>query len=563
MALSPLPVEASSGEPYRYEERADFTGGLNLRADQFNLELNESPDLLNVDVDPRGGVSRRNGIDAVNATAMAGNILSILDYHSTTGTNQMLVAHRNAADSRTELRANSGSGNFSTQVQTAAAAVQFAGTQRPQGVTFNDALYVVNGSFLSSEGTKSAVKWTGSNNATSLTPDIDASDGHFPNARYVTTWGEFVWVAYTVESGTTHANRVRFSKINDAENWTNTDYFDVDVGEHGDFITALLPDGDRLLIFKQNSIYAVYGFGRDTFEVQNITRNTGCLEGSDPVSTTVGVFYWYAQNGVYLLSRDNQAWAFERIKPSIDIGRLSLSNAPSLMWFDERLWVSVDYQSGDNLAGATQTGRRNVLVWDPTLGEYGAWTRYDINARSLGTYRPPGGTHLGLAVTSEWSGTAAFTRVCKVDQDLDVDKYDGSSTPADWKEIYSHYQTGWFSGNRPTFPKRWGKTRTVMLADNTQTVNMAIYKDYDLSSEVVTQSKAITGEASQAKWDTAVWDTDKWVAASENIYKFFRWPTAGTAKAISLRFSVTPSSGSRGKWGLTSVLGMYRTRRIR
>lgn len=33
-----------------------FSGGLNLRADQFDLEENESPDMLNVSIDPRGGL---------------------------------------------------------------------------------------------------------------------------------------------------------------------------------------------------------------------------------------------------------------------------------------------------------------------------------------------------------------------------------------------------------------------------------------------------------------------------------------------------------------------------
>ena len=32
----------------------NFRGGLNYRTDAFDLELNESPDLLNVSVDPRG-----------------------------------------------------------------------------------------------------------------------------------------------------------------------------------------------------------------------------------------------------------------------------------------------------------------------------------------------------------------------------------------------------------------------------------------------------------------------------------------------------------------------------
>src|SRR4029077_17770238 len=39
----------------------DFTGGLNLRRNQFQLGETESPDLLNVDIDPRGGFYTRKG----------------------------------------------------------------------------------------------------------------------------------------------------------------------------------------------------------------------------------------------------------------------------------------------------------------------------------------------------------------------------------------------------------------------------------------------------------------------------------------------------------------------
>ena len=50
----------------------DFTGGLNLRADQFQLAKNESPDMLNVEIDPRGGVFSRGGMHRLNTTAVNG-----------------------------------------------------------------------------------------------------------------------------------------------------------------------------------------------------------------------------------------------------------------------------------------------------------------------------------------------------------------------------------------------------------------------------------------------------------------------------------------------------------
>lgn len=572
LQMSPPKVSATD-QPYRYDEKSDFKGGLNLRADQFNIAENESPALLNVDVDPRGGVRRRDAVTKINSTALDNDIVNLISHYEE-GQNQVLAAVATATETKL-LWNDDVTGDFDGTVSYGGTDVQFDTTQPPRGVTFNGYTYIVNGKFLTSTGhtTYSVVRWSGADGSTALaTPDIDGSDGHFPNARYTTTWAEYIWVAYTLESGTTHKNRVRWSKVNDAENWTAADYIDIDIGEDGDHITAIIPDADRLLVFKENSIYAIYGFSSDSFEVRNITRTAGCRDGSQPVAATAGIFFWYAEEGIYLLSYDALAWAFERIKPAMtyDVGQpaLTLGTAPSLMWFDERLWVSVDYQSDDNVSGSNQNNRRNVFVWDPSLTETGAWMRHDINARSLLAYRPTGDTHLGIAATSVITDVAEFNRISKLDQNADVDDYGAGSAD----EIVSYYQTGWFIGNRPTFPKRWGKTRTVLLADNNLRIYMYIYKDYDLSGWVSpAYYKDITGMDSPATWDTdpsgsgdGVWDTSEWQAAgTSDRYLFARWPTVGTAQAISLRFKVSPSVSLRGKWGVTSIIGMYRTRRLR
>ena len=581
-------IPAPSAQAYRYDEKSEFTGGLNLRADQFNLAPNESPALLNVEVDPRGGVRRRDAITKVNATALTEQIVSLFTHYAPNLNQIFASVNPTAAPSTTQVYFNeNASGNFSGPIAYTDGVLTFSGSQPATGVTFNGYTYIVNGSMLTApHATAAAIKWGGYNAPlpydpvsppTSypgwLTPDLDGTDGHFPCARYAATWMDHVWVAYTEELiDGTRKNRVRFSKNGDAENWTATDYIDIDVGEDGDHITAIIADADRLLVFKENSIYAIAGFDRDSWQVRNITRTAGCREGTQPIASTTGVFFWYGEDGVYLVSYDDVVWVFERIKPAMtyDVGQpaLTLGTAPSLMWFDERLWVSVDYQSNDNTSGSSQNGRRNVFVWDSSLGPIGAWTRHDINARSLLAYRPTGDTHLGIAATSNVTTVASFDRVSKVDQNADVDDYGTGSVD----EINSYYHTGWFVGNRPTFPKRWGKTRTVLLADNNVDIVMYIYKDYDSATALIGYSKSIIGLGTLSLWGTAKWDdSDKdsstyaaWQAeGTSDRYLFARWPTIGTAQAISLRFDVSPIPAKRGKWGITSVVAMYRTRRLR
>lgn len=60
----------------RIEALRDFTGGLNLRSDAFELAPNESPDLLNCDVDPRGGVQMRKGVQPYDLIIGNPNLLT-------------------------------------------------------------------------------------------------------------------------------------------------------------------------------------------------------------------------------------------------------------------------------------------------------------------------------------------------------------------------------------------------------------------------------------------------------------------------------------------------------
>ena len=66
-------------------------------------------------------------------------------------------------------------------------------------------------------------------------------------------------------------------------------------------------------------------------------------------------------------------------------------------------------------------------------------------------------------------------------------------------------------------------------------IDMYIYKDYDLSGWVSpAYYKTVTGLGSPAVWDTGEWDDSEWAAeGTQDRYLFARWPTIGTAQAIS------------------------------
>jgi len=511
-----------------------FTGGLNLRSDQFNLGENESPDLLNVLVDPRGGIRQRDGVDRRNTTALSADIQGIWALHTDSGTNQVMVNY----DTKV---AYSSTANFTDLTGITA---RTAGS-RVYGVTMNNVAYGVSYD-------KVCFRWDGSTAA-----DLGVtfgSGGNMPQAQYIAAWNNFTWVANTYESGTGHKYRLRWSNANDPETWTAADYVDIDKGDHGDYITGLCPMGDRLLVFKSNSVHAVFGFDSDSFQVVTLSNDVGSVPLSSPVATPFGVFFWYADQGVYMYNREGFVWVFDKISPAVDDGRISFTTNPQLGWGNNKLYVSVDWTD----AGVTT---RRTLIYDPTIPG-GAWITTDIDAAAMYSYRPPNdsSTVYGACVAN----TGVLVDV-EDEQNRSTDRYASSAET----HISSYFVTRWVSGKNPILKKRWGRPRLVTSAESTIVLPVLVYKDYDKSAATGSFNVSIAGKTSTSLWDTAKWDDGDdtspywaaWDAISRDLTAVvLNMPTLGTAKAVSVKVS-GPTSNNH--WEMNALAFVYTPRRLR
>ena len=523
---------------YKPEVLESFSGGLNFRTDQFNLQPNESPDLLNVDVDPRGGVKLRNGVTAVNTSALGADVEGIASFFTDSGTSQIIANHGTAVVYGT-------GSNFSTMSgQTA----RTDGT-RLYGMTMNNVFYGVSGDVVS-------FKWSGSGSGSDRGTDIDGTDGNFPIAQYVTFWNNFAWVGKTREPTTYHNSRVRWSNANQPEKWTATDYVDVDIGERGDVVTGLVPLADRLLIFKNNSVHAIYGFDSESFQLTALSRDVGSIALSSPVSTPYGVFFWHDRAGVYLYNGEQFVNVFEKLRPAIDNGRISFTTPPQLAWFENRLYVSLDmlqyYKSG------TQATKRHIFTYDPSIQ---SWSLTNIDATTLHVHTPPGGEPLLLGACEENTG-----RVIKFEQSNPTDAYDGSTAA----HVDSHFTTPWMSGKNPVTKKRWGRPQVVMDAAATLTMAVEVYTDFDKASSRKTVDINIEGRESSSVWDTATWGADAgtgdsnlgyWGAESASkITDVVRVQSLGNAKSVALKINGPSESSS---WEINGIMFTYKPRRLR
>lgn len=331
-----------------------FSPGLRLDVDAFQLADGESPDLKNVDLDPRGGVNLRGALVPLNAssTPMCDEPHSMFAFATTGGTEYLLIG--------------AGKGTFYTSGSSFTAIdLAWTSTNRQRAATHKDVLYIQN-------GVDAPRKWSGST-ATALTQTFNDNlaspdDGDMPIAKTICGWQSYVWVANTYESSTQYGSRVRFSHPNRAEDWRTDDYIDIDVGRDGDQITALVPLSDRLLVFKNRSVHAITGYDADTFAVHFVAE-VGTPAQESVCQTEYGVYFFSWPDGMYVLTDRGVQYQFDALFPAIRDGDIpdAYHAQATVGWLNRRVWLSVPWNE------STTNSRTFIL----TPGKGGGWTMYD------------------------------------------------------------------------------------------------------------------------------------------------------------------------------------------
>lgn len=526
--------------PILTEPLTNFTGGLNLRADAFQLSEGESPDLLNVDLDPRGGFTLRDGVDVLNSTALSVKPKAIFSFATASGTKQIVVQQ----DS--DLAYSTG-GNF-TSINPDA--LTTSGTMT--AVEFNEKLYVCR------NAENAAVSWDGTTSAV-LGTTLDGTAGNMPKGKCIAAHGGYVWVANTIEGGTSYPNRVRFSNANQPTQFPANYYIDIDTGHDGDYITALVPFHDRLLVFKANSVYAIFGYDAFSFNVQPVSQAVGTISQASVTVTDYGVYFFSWPEGVMRYDGSGVEWVFERMWPKIQDGTINSGSQSTITlgWINRRLWVSVPY-------GTSQTTNNRVFVLDPSLarrtrygsrlGREGGWTMYDIPCGPFLEWQPPNSAATFLACH------ANSTCVLKLHQTTYTDKLTSGGSAA---LIDSYYTTRWMDAKNPALIKRWKRPEIVLRGTSSQvTLTVDVWRDYDTANIVRTLNLQTNAPgASALVWGTGLWGTGSWAGDSSESEEIHRLGTLGRGRAVRLRVNGPSTAGV--KWAVDSITFKFIPRRMR
>ena len=162
----------------------------------------------------------------------------------------------------------------------------YTGTNRWQFVQFGDLALASNGS----EKIQSF-----DINSSTVFADLAAAA---PTAKYITVVRDFV-VAANLDAGTT-PNKVQWSDINDATDWTsgNASQSDYQILPDGGDISGIT-GGEFGIVFLEKAIVRMSYIGSPLFfQFDTISRNVGCIEGNS-IAQYSGISYFLSDDGFY------------------------------------------------------------------------------------------------------------------------------------------------------------------------------------------------------------------------------------------------------------------------
>jgi hypothetical protein len=500
-----------------------------------------------VDVDPRGGLTMRGGITKLNASAI-GSIAN------GSFSPKALYAWDNTIP-RLLLSANNAVYDATTTVFTSLGIT----TTAPFGASFT--AWSASTESFAYIGTGGATyKWNGTT-ATALT---DASTGYAndyaspvtgfaPKCRYITSHVDRLWCAHVTEGVTDYPNRVRFSHPINRESWAADDY--IDIVEGGSGITAIIPFNGNLLVFKKRAVFSILGYSTDTFQVVNLTNEVGAVNPLSVVATETAVYFFSWPDGLFKFDGQQFMDLFANIRPLIQSGGVNniAQDEIRVCNVNQKIWVSLPL--GDSVKASVS------YVYDPSLKQNGAWTKYQTSdAKGVGSgcnFVTSNGTTYNLVCHP------SNAYVLRVDQ-LSVYQDDVGTGPANFT---SYYTTPWQDANNVSNRKMWRRPDFVVKQTSVATnLSISVFHDWEESIVARLYILGLDASGSSLIWNASAsepdsnpgWNQANWGASATGA-AFAVGKSLGLCRSVQLKIQ-----GEGGKpWGVNSITYKYNPRKVR
>lgn len=563
----------------------DFTGGINLRRNQFQLAENESPDMLNVDIDPRGGFFTRKGWQRWNADEI---VADVADWDPRNAFLHVLSsgAQNIYVTTDDQLFASDDLAVFAVQAGTYTAEPHLA-----DFAAWGDDLYVAGGRLQPTRRRQGVGALT--NMAATPFSEIEAPvTGVVPQAEFCEVHAGYMFVGYTREAGVDHPNRIRWSHPNAPDSFRSGDFQDLERG--GGHITGLVSFQDHLLIFKTTSVWAMYGFDDESWQFSLVSDHAGCST-TTAQSKSESVVYWfstYDRGGVYAYNGGKPVLLSERLSPMFE--NVFAHENVYVSWAARRLWVTVPWE---HVTGST-TEPTTVFAFDDTIGSEGAWVQY-ISTVGCPTVVLDGPNVSGRFPLTPMASelTAAMATLEYIDDGYDVllvpawlgtDGDDDIVTdgddeigvePSSQSPFTAYYRTRWLHAGWPDRKKSFRRPTFICreVAREVQLVVQA-FRNYDetdvhrnrvlLVSPSGGASWTLTGDDEEGGFDWTPGGADDPTGTGANWSparggsQLVRSGSLGLCRAVQLE--IRASDATPGvRWGIDGIVAKFVMRRFR
>jgi hypothetical protein len=536
-------------------EQKDFTGGLNLRSDQFQLADNESPEMLNVEVDPRGGVFSRGGMARIHSVDVSGgwDPQKLTPFYSTT-------SHLMLANGQRVQRWVPASNTFTNLEFASGSPIACNGVHGACFAPWGDTLYVATGT----GGTAVATyKWNGSATYATALGTITSNahwlvDGKFMQAEHIIVHSNKMFAANVVTEGVYHRNRLHFSQESLPEKWDKDDFYDILGGGEG--ITGMVVVNGVLVIFKPYAIYALYGYDNTDYRLVEVSSSIGCYSHHAMIQTETGVYFYSSQKGLHFFDGSQIVDLFEPLRTAYDLGYINSAapDAVTVSWVGRRIWLSLPYSTTGTGAVVPTVN----IVFDPSMRSYTMFSTYDNKGVVGGTdFRDSNGNEFRLMCHPTVPCVLAVDRYNLPYDMIDVDgSTDGFSTV---------YRTKWFDAGSYLQRKMFRRPDLVMReTDSAQNITVDVYHDFQEANG----SEARTFTINQTSTEQGLVWGGLWAfePVGESPYGSY-WSNdvlggsiktaknLGLCKSVQLRFS----GELKKPWGINSIGYKWQPRRVK
>lgn len=339
---------------------------------------------------------------------------------------------------------------------------------------------------------------------------LEVFNANITSAKYIAQWNNFLFFANVVVSGLVLQTRIYWCNVRDFTTVSATSWIEISM-QDGQAITGMYPLADRLVIFKERSIYNLFFTGDAALPFVYLISNSptvGCVAPYSIQEVENGIVF-LSYDGFYYFDSLNSYKMSLQIQNTISgLNLTQIQNAKSLKQRQKNRYMCAVTSSASNT-------NDTIIVWDSVLN---AFTKYaGIYPSAMRTVYVGG--YQEQLYFADYNGYTYQMDTGVNDYPLNV------ATP-----ISAYYWTNWKSFGDAMMQK-CSPNVVIYYESNNSTLTFGYSYDFDSGIDYqYSFSMAITSSL----WDTAIWDTSTW-AGSGGLYK--RQDLNGRGRVIRYYFA--------------------------